>query len=460
MVFTALMQTISSTVVFSLILSTIVSVGVLFTSYILEKRKKKNSKDKNLENVKASIKGSICGVDFGGTLVKVVSIEYAPPPDTEEIGNYTEIDNVGFNLKIIAKQLQNNLKNKSNDVKINQAGIEQSQNKLQTLLQSSLIEDEGSKVYCHILKGYLHFYYSDSFDIDTVKSNIFGLQLNLSSSEIKKENNLNLNVTGGGGVKHSLILQKDYDIKYTQYDELKCLVTGLNFMVAFSPVECYTLRSLSDSKSVFGNLYPSFILPEEIVNTDTNTIFPYMIMNIGTGMSILHVQSADKFERVGGTSLAGGTFLGIAHLLNTSRSYKQIIEQAEKGNSSLVDLSVADICGGDYIGKLGGELVASSLGKLVQQGKSKGKVTEADVLAGLLNMVCDDIAQIATLQAKVLNIKRIFFVGSFLKGNQTACHRIVNTMNFLSKKEVEAVFMVHESYLGAIGSYLEYATNI
>ena len=43
--------------------------------------------------------------------------------------------------------------------------------------------------------------------------------------------------------------------------------------------------------------------------------FPFLLVNIGSGISILKVESDQKFTRVGGTSIGGGTFWGIGCLL-------------------------------------------------------------------------------------------------------------------------------------------------
>jgi len=41
---------------------------------------------------------------------------------------------------------------------------------------------------------------------------------------------------------------------------------------------------------------------------------PFLVVNIGTGCSILHVTDRN-FKRVGGTACGGGTFLGLTRLL-------------------------------------------------------------------------------------------------------------------------------------------------
>ena len=65
-------------------------------------------------------------------------------------------------------------------------------------------------------------------------------------------------------------------------------------------------------------------------------------------------------ERVGGTSVGGGTFQGLCALLIGTDSFDEAIEMAEKGDATKVDKLVRDIYGGSYekFG-LSGEVVAS-----------------------------------------------------------------------------------------------------
>ena len=61
-----------------------------------------------------------------------------------------------------------------------------------------------------------------------------------------------------------------------------------------------------------------------------------------------------------GTSVGGGTFLGLCSLLTQTENFDEAIKLAEKGNHAKVDKLVKDIYGMDYT-KLGltGEVVAS-----------------------------------------------------------------------------------------------------
>ena len=60
------------------------------------------------------------------------------------------------------------------------------------------------------------------------------------------------------------------------------------------------------------------------------------------------MRSPNDFQRVSGTSLGGGTFLGLCSLLTGCQTFDEALELADKGDSTNVDKLVRDIYGGDY----------------------------------------------------------------------------------------------------------------
>jgi type II pantothenate kinase len=76
-------------------------------------------------------------------------------------------------------------------------------------------------------------------------------------------------------------------------------------------------------------------------------IFPFLIVNIGSGVSILKISDSGKFERISGTSLGGGTYWGLCRLLTKCQTYEEVLDLAEMGDAGKVDMLVKDIYGGD-----------------------------------------------------------------------------------------------------------------
>ena len=77
-----------------------------------------------------------------------------------------------------------------------------------------------------------------------------------------------------------------------------------------------------------------------------STLFPYLVVNIGSGVSIVKVTSSTEFERVSGSSLGGGTYWGLCRLLTNCQSYEEVLDMAENGDSANIDMLVGDIYGG------------------------------------------------------------------------------------------------------------------
>ena len=94
-------------------------------------------------------------------------------------------------------------------------------------------------------------------------------------------------------------------------------------------------------------------------------VYPYLLVNIGSGVSSIKVSGPRQFERVGGTSLGGGTFWGIISLLSGARTFDEMLSMADRGDNSRVDMLVGDIYGTDY-GKIGlkSTTIASTFGKV------------------------------------------------------------------------------------------------
>lgn len=114
---------------------------------------------------------------------------------------------------------------------------------------------------------------------------------------------------------------------------------------------------------------------------------------------------------------------------------------------------VQDIYGGAHqtLG-LSGNLIASSFGKSATADREFSK---EDMAKSLLHMISNDIGQLACLYAKLHGLDRVYFGGFFIRGHPVTMRTITYSINFFSKGEVQALFLRHEGYLGAIGAFLK-----
>jgi type II pantothenate kinase len=186
--------------------------------------------------------------------------------------------------------------------------------------------------------------------------------------------------------------------------------------------------------------------------------YPYLLVTIGTGVSILRVDGPRKHVRVSGSTIGGGTYWGLIRLLTNIDDFQKVLSLAERGDSSKADMMVGDIYGTDSkaLEKVGlpSNLVASSFGKLVAKADPAEGLSQEDMARALLLMVTNNIGQVAYLNAKLNNTPRIYFVGNFLRNNKISQRRLSYAIDYWSKGEMEALFLEREGYLGALGAFL------
>ena len=257
-----------------------------------------------------------------------------------------------------------------------------------------------------------------------------------------------IRVTGGGAYKYTDLFEKVLGLTIIKEDEMGCLIKGSNFLLNNIPNEAFSFKKNGNP---------------EITFQKTGCEFPYLLVNIGSGVSILKVYSDEKFERVGGTAMGGGTFWGLGSLLTNAQGFDELLSLAEKGESSSVDLLVKDIYGGSYEAMgLPGDLVASSFGKAARSriaGPAREQIHDADIAKSLLHLISNGIGQIAYLHANLYNCERIIFGGFFIRGKKATMHTISYAINYWSKGKVQALFLRHEGYLGAVGAYMKGAES-
>ncbi|KAI1645834.1 fumble-domain-containing protein [Daldinia loculata] len=315
-------------------------------------------------------------------------------------------------------------------------------------------------------------------------------QLALNGS---KPGELCVMATGGGAYKYYDRIRQRLGVDVLREDEMECLIIGLDFFITEIPREVFTYSETD---------------PMHFAEPNAN-IYPYMLVNIGSGVSILKVSGPRAYERVGGTSLGGGTLWGILSLLTPAESFDEMLDMAAHGDNAKVDMLVGDIYGTDY-GKIGlkSTTIASSFGKVFrmkreaeneaedmgglsngddqnrrQQQKSSeqnssttscsqtqqqrptssraselalSRFSSADISRSLLYAISNNIGQIAYLQSQVHDLSHIYFGGSFIRGHPQTMNTLSYAIKFWSKGQKQAYFLRHEGYLGAVGAFLKH----
>lgn len=107
----------------------------------------------------------------------------------------------------------------------------------------------------------------------------------------------NIKVTGGGAFKYKDLITEKLGVVVDKEDEMNCLVNGCNFLIRTVPNEVFSID------------HNDYINSGHQFKGNENR-FPYLLVNIGSGVSILKVESDEKFQRIGGSCLGGATLWG------------------------------------------------------------------------------------------------------------------------------------------------------
>lgn len=236
-----------------------------------------------------------------------------------------------------------------------------------------------------------------------------------------------------------------------------------------------------------------------------SVMYPFLVVNIGSGVSIVKCTSPDEgYVRVGGTPIGGGTFWGLVRSLTNLKSWDEVHELTRldgPGDHSNVDLLVGDIYGFNAKSlppRLTVDTVASCLGKLATAKGGGASVapsypgspagagvstsfpdgstdlatelldlaptptppgTEAgrayhsgDVVKSLLMMISVNVTQITHLVAERERVANVFFTGGFVRDNELVWMHIARLMQYWSNDAIVAHFLHSDGFLGVIGA--------
>ncbi|XP_045505703.1 pantothenate kinase 3 isoform X1 [Colias croceus] len=361
------------------------------------------------------------GMDIGGTLTKLV---YFEPRET----NRRELDKETEILKNIRRYLTRN----SAYGKTGRRDVH---------LQMDNVTIRGRR-------GTLHFIRFPSSEVGAF------LQLARSKGMATLVNTIY--ATGGGAYKFEEDFIKEVNMRLSKLDELDALIAGVLFVDSMNPQECYYWAP-PDGVNENSPPYLEASLSQYVRKPyDFSSPYPFLLVNIGSGVSMLVVSAPNDYCRVSGTSLGGGTFLGLCCLLTGCSSFEEAISLAASGDNTTVDKLVRDIYGGDYERfRLRGDLVASSFGHMCSADR-RAKVSREDLARATLVTITNNIGSIARLCASNQRIERVVFCGNFLRVNPLSMKLLSYAMSYWSKGALKALFLEHEGYFGAVGCLLHY----
>jgi len=171
----------------------------------------------------------------------------------------------------------------------------------------------------------------------------------------------------------------------------------------------------------------------------------FILVNIGTGTSWYLIEE-EKTERVLGSGIGGGTFMGLGKLLSSKSKYSQLAEQAKEGDKANIDLLVKDIY---HPGEppIEGTLTASNFAKA----EKLAAHSESDIMAALVNMIAETIVLFSYQTANLHQTKEIVYIGSTLIENPALQ---VGLEGFSTMVGLTPYFLPEGEYCGALGSLI------
>ncbi|CUG00007.1 pantothenate kinase subunit, putative [Bodo saltans] len=214
------------------------------------------------------------------------------------------------------------------------------------------------------------------------------LQQSNATSLYKQEHVEQVRATGGGAFKYAALVQSQLGVKLRVVKEMDSIVWGLHLLLRVAPETIFTVDADSGTPQ-----------PHKIVAAATSHVsettsspspqttpikdnskshqqprldpFPFLIVNIGSGISIVKCVNGDgTYERVGGSAIGGATFWGLVRTMTNINSWDEVLETTRvdgPGDNTNVDLLVGDIYGynaTDLPSMLSVDTVASTFGKL------------------------------------------------------------------------------------------------
>lgn len=209
-----------------------------------------------------------------------------------------------------------------------------------------------------------------SFETDKIDDCIEYLRLLQSKHQQtnggRKGTELSVMATGGGAFKFYDRIKERLGVDVIREDEMACLIQGLDFFITEIPSEVFTYHDAD----------PDNAMHYQEARSD---VYPYLLVNIGSGVSMIKVSGPSQYQRIGGTSLGGGTLWGLLSLLTGARNFDDMLAMADRGDNSSVDLLVGDIYGEglgyEKIG-LSERTIASSFGKVLKRKREAEREAE------------------------------------------------------------------------------------
>jgi type II pantothenate kinase len=149
-------------------------------------------------------------------------------------------------------------------------------------------------------------------------------------------------------------LKRDLGVEVLREEEMECLILGLGFIAHvpeevfwFSEELVYKVSHPHEPRTIPASELPRpspsppsyqvTFAPTPQNAGEVVPVFPCLVVNIGSGVSIVKVDENGEFERVSGTSLGGGTLWGLLSMLTDARTFDGESHRSQEATKILID---------------------------------------------------------------------------------------------------------------------------
>jgi type II pantothenate kinase len=338
-----------------------------------------------------------------------------------------------------------------------------------------------------------------------------------SADGSRRQSSLVMRATGGGAFKYAAELRAA-GIDLQTVDEMGASIAGLSFLLRRIPGEVFALDMSASRTPLLTPAACLQLKHVAVPTPPQSYLYVSIgsgVSILEVHSDCTDGVTRSRYRRVGGSSMGGSTFWGLVRLLTSCSTFDEVIRLTEAGSSANVDMLVGDIYGGDCeaIG-LRADVIAASFGKISMQREQRGYVGPMllirwvqavirhyeegfwlvilavlnflpgvrqlvsviglarfaekraasvamcgnfrahDVALSLLRMVSNNIGQISTMCAMQYGMRHVVFGGSFIRDHPYTIATISSGVRFYSRGQVEALFLRHDGFVGAVGAHV------
>jgi len=168
-----------------------------------------------------------------------------------------------------------------------------------------------------------------------------------------------------------------------------------------------------------------------------------IIANIGTGTVIIEANERE-ISHYGGSGVGGGTIIGLAKKLLPTAEFNGIINLAQTGDLSHVDLLLEDIMETD-LSFLNKETTVANFAKMSDHAR------DDDIALAIINMVYQVIGVLSVFAARAKGLKQVIVTGhgSGNKLGQKVLNEVITKMY-----GIEFIYPAEAEYTTAVGAGL------